>query len=75
MAGQGFASRQEAILAAQKDMRAVFGPDIRFEPFGPNRKIPKNFRVSDHKGHHLESFAVFQDESGNWSWVAATPRD
>jgi hypothetical protein len=68
MAGQGYASRQEAIVAAQKDMRATFGKEIRFEQSGDV------FRVLDSAGRHLETFAVFQFDGGTWSWAEGTPR-
>ena len=74
MGGRGYASQQEAILAAQEDMRANFGPEIRFEAFGRYRKAPRTFRVLDSKGHHLDSFGVFSVGKGKWAWVEGTPR-
>jgi hypothetical protein len=72
MGGRGFASRQEAIQAAQDAMRATFGAKIRFEPFPPFED--RSFRVLDGNGHHLESFGVFQADSGNWAWQGASPQ-
>jgi hypothetical protein len=71
--GSGYASREEAIQAAQDAMQATFGAGILFEPFPPFED--RSFRVLDAKGNHLDSFGVFQGEGGKWGWKEASPND
>jgi hypothetical protein len=72
MSGSGYASRQEAIQAAQEAMRATFGAEIHFEPIRAER-VPKTFRVLDDKGKHLDSFGVFRSGTGKWAWQQGSP--
>jgi len=76
MSGRGYASRAEALDAAKEAMRQTFGPEVRFEPIPPITAAPRNFRVLDGKGHHLESFGLFLVGPGKreWAWQEATPR-
>jgi hypothetical protein len=73
MPGFGYASLEEAIQAALDAMRATFGAEVRLEPFPPFED--RSFRVLDSKGNHLESFGVFQAETGKWGWQEASPPD
>jgi hypothetical protein len=74
MPGYGYASREEAIRAAQDAMRRTFGAGIRFEPFPPPFEN-RSFNVLGSRGLHLDSFGVFQGEDGRWGWQEAIPTD
>jgi hypothetical protein len=72
MPGYGYASREEAIRAAQDAMRATFGAEVRFEQF-PAPFDDRSFRVLDSKGRHLDSFGTFQGDDGRWAWTEGSP--
>jgi hypothetical protein len=71
MPGSGYASRNDAILAAQEAMRATCGAIISFEPIPPKASFPRIFWVVDDKGHYVERFRVFKVTTGGfqeWAW-------
>jgi hypothetical protein len=71
MPGYGYATRANAIQAAEEAMRRTFEAEVRFEPFPHS---VESFRVLDGKGNHLESVGVFPTKGGKWAWREATPR-
>jgi hypothetical protein len=74
MAGSGYASRKQAIVAAQEAMLARFGANIRFEPVPLSYPFPRNFRVLDERGNQLQTFWVFKVGAAiqEWAWQEAT---
>jgi hypothetical protein len=63
-----YASRKEAILAAEEVMRARFGPGVGFEPVLPFSPFPRIFRVLDPKGQLLGTFRIFKIITGLEEW-------
>jgi hypothetical protein len=75
MPGSGYASRKQAIAAAQEAMRAKFGARVGFEPVPLSHPFPRLFRVLDEKGRQLQSFAILKVGTAiqEWAWQEGTP--
>jgi hypothetical protein len=70
MPGYGYATRANAIQAAEEAMRRTFEAEVRFEPFPHS---VESFRVLDGKGNHLQpghALGVVQRPVGPPSWPA-----